>query len=113
MGVSAGHKAREHNLGPHSGCRVEVLVQQMLRSDRRSLIISPFTIRQGYDLKYLILIYMLPSQCREIILLDVRSVQEGIDAGGTHIYPLASQPDMTFRLVGSTNHYQVGIEFSD
>ena len=56
---------------------------------------------------------MLPSQCREIILLDVRGVQEGVDAGGMNVYPLASHLDMAFRLVGSTNHYQVGIKFSD
>ena len=85
----------------------------MLRSGRRSLIISPFAIQQGYDLKYLVPIYILPSQCREVILLDIRSAQEGVDAGGTNVYPLASHPDMAFRLVGSTNHHQVGIKFSD
>ena len=73
MGVPARHKVREHNPSPHFGCRVKVLVQQMLQPGRQSLIISSLATRQGYGMKYLVPIYILPSQCREVILLDIRS----------------------------------------
>ena len=60
MGVPARHKAREHNLAPHSGCRVKKLVHQILRPDRRSLVISPFGIQPSYSVEYLVLVHILP-----------------------------------------------------